>query len=119
MYLEKQVQIKVEGQHKAQVRAILFDETPTKVPAEYSDYSNIFSAENAAELSKNTGINKNTIKLEENKQSSSRFIYNLGPIELETLKTYIKYNLANGFIRPSKLLAGVFILFNWEPDRSF
>ena len=31
---------------------------------EYSDYSNVFLAENAAELSENTGINEHAIKLE-------------------------------------------------------
>ena len=40
-------------------------------------------------------------------------------MELETLKTYIKTNLANGFIRPFKSPAGAPILFNKKPDRSF
>ena len=86
--------------------------------AEYSDYSDTFLAENAAELLKNTGMNEHTIKLEENKQPSFRSIYSLDPVELETLKTYVKTNLANGFIRPSKSPAGALILFNWKPDRS-
>ena len=39
-------------------------------------------------------------------------------MELETLKIYIKINLANGFIRPSKSLAGALILFDRKPDSS-
>ena len=38
---------------------------------------------------------------------------------METLKIYIKTNLANNFIRPSKSPAGAPILFNWKPDGSF
>ena len=40
-------------------------------------------------------------------------------MELETLKTYIKTNLANGFIRPSKSPTRAPIFFNWKPDESF
>ena len=65
---------------------------------EYSDYSNVFSAENRVELPENTKINEHTIKLEGDKQLPFGLIYNLGPVELETLKTYIKTNLVNGFI---------------------
>ena len=75
-------------------------------------------AENAAELPENTGINEHAIKLEEGKQTSFGLIYSLGPVELETLKTYIETNLANGFIRLSKSSAGAPILFNWKPDGS-
>ena len=66
---------------------------------EYSNYSNIFSAENIAELSENTRINKYTIKLEKDKQPFFEPIYSLRPVELEILKTYIKINLINGFIQ--------------------
>ena len=45
-------------------------------------------------------------------------IYSLGPIEFKTLKAYIENNLANGFIRPSKYLAGALILFDKKPDGS-
>ena len=57
----------IEAQSGAQVGALLFDEAPTEVPAEYSDYSNVFSAENAAELPENTGMNEHAIELEEGK----------------------------------------------------
>ena len=85
---------------------------------EYSDYSNFFSAENAAELPENTGMNKYAIELEESKQPPFRSIYSLGPVEFEMLKTYIETNLANGFIHPSKSLATAPMLFNGKPDRN-
>ena len=88
----------IKAQSGAQVGALLFNESLTEIPAEYSDYSNVFSAENAVKLPKNTGRNKHAIKLEEDKQPPFGPIYSLGPIELETLKTYIKTNLANRFI---------------------
>ena len=54
--------------------------------------------ENAVKLPKYIRINDHAIELEESKQPSFRLIYNLGPVELEVLKTYIKANLANDFI---------------------
>ena len=71
------------------------------------------------ELPKLTGINNHAIKLEEGKQPPFSPIYSLGPVELETLKTYIETNLANGFIRPSKSPTGAPILFNRKPDGNF
>ena len=63
-------------------------------------------------------MNKHAIELEEGKQPPFGPIYSLGPVELETLKTYIKTNLANSFIRPSKSPAGAPILFDWKPNES-
>ena len=114
VHLERQAQIEAE----AQVGALIFDETPTTVSAKYSNYSKNFSAENAAEIPKNTGINKHTIKLEEDKQPLFRSIYSLGLVELETLKTYIKINLANGFIRFFKSLTRAPILFDKKSNKS-
>ena len=109
----------VYSKKQAQVGALIFDEAFTEVPAEYSNYSNIFLAENVAEFLEYTEINEHTIGLEEDKQPSFGQIYSLSPVKLETLKTYIKINLVNGFIQPSQSLAGALILFNWKPDRSF
>lgn len=39
-------------------------------------------------------------------------------MELETVKTYIKNNLANNFIRPSKFFIDNPILFIEKPNRS-
>ena len=68
------------------------------VPAEYSDFADVFSKKSAEILSEHIGINEHAIKLEDGKEPSYGPIYSLGPVELETLKTYIKTNLANGFI---------------------
>ena len=116
----KEIPVHSEGQAqiKAQVGALLFNKAPIEVSAEYSDYSNVFLAEHAVELSKNTGMNEHAIKLKEGKQPPFRPIYSLGLVELETLKTYIKTNLAIGFIRPSKSPARALILFDRKPDRS-
>ena len=89
---------KRQAQIKAQVGALLFNKVFTEIPAEYSNYGDVFSTEYTAELPENTGMNEYAIKLEEGKQPPFGPIYSLRPIELETLKTYIKTNLANGFI---------------------
>ena len=39
-------------------------------------------------------------------------------MELETLKAYIKNNLANGFIKPSNFPIGALILFDKKLDNS-
>ena len=57
----------VHSKGQAQVRALLFDKAPTGVPAEYSNYSDVFLAENTAELPENTRINEHAIKLEKSK----------------------------------------------------
>ena len=116
--IREREEMPVHSERQAQVGALLFNKAPTEVPAEYSDYSNVFSTEHAAELPENTGINEHAIELEEGKQPPFGPIYSLGPVELETLKTYIKTNLANGFIRPSKSPAGAPILFDRKPDGS-
>ena len=71
------------------------------------------------ELPENIGINKHAIKQKKDKQPLFGPIYSLGLVELKTLKTYIKTNLANSFIRPSNSSTGASILFNWKPDKSF
>ena len=102
---------------QAQVAALTNEETG--IPAEYSDFSDVFSPDSAAELLEHIGINDHPIDLLDNKQLPYGPIYSLGPVELETLKTYIEANLASGFIRPSKSLAGAPILFVQKKDGSF
>ena len=109
----------IHAERQAQVGVLIFDETPIEVPAEYSDYSDVFLMENAAELPENTGMNEYTIELKKGKQLPFGPIYNLGPVELEALKTYIETTLANDFIRPSKSPTGAPILFDRKPDGSF
>ena len=97
---------------QAQVEALLFDKALIKVPAEYSNYSNVFLAKNAIELPKNIRINEHIIELKKGKQLPFKPIYSLGLIELEIWKTYIKTNLVNGFIWPFKFPIRVSILFD-------
>ena len=120
MDLVKKAQIKAQSktQSRDQVEALIFDKAPTAILTEFSNYSNMFSIENAAKLFENTGINEHTIQLEESKQPFFGPIYSLGLVELEMLKTYIETNLANGFIRPVKSPARAPILFDKKPDKS-
>ena len=96
--IREQEKMPVYSKKQAYVRALIFDKAFTKIPTEYSNYNNIFLAENVAELSENTGTNEYAIKLEKSKQPLFGPIYSLEPIKLKTLKTYIKINLANSFI---------------------
>ena len=122
---DKKAQIKAQSgaqsraQSGAQVGALIFNKVFSEVPAEYSNYSDVFSAENAAELPEHTGMNNHAIELEKGKPPPVGLIYSLGPVKLEILKTYVKINLANSFIRPSKSPTRAFIQFNKKPDRSF
>lgn len=44
------------------------------------------------------GMNNHAIKLKENKQPPYSITYNLGLVELESIKTYIETHLETGFI---------------------
>ena len=74
---------------------------------------------NIIELPEYIGINDHIIKLEKDKRLSFGLIYNLRPIELETLKIYVKTILANRLILLFKFFARAFIFFNQEPNSSF
>lgn len=86
--------------------------------SKYTDYTNIFSPNSMAKLSKHIGINNYSINLINDKQLFYGPIYSLGLVELETLKLYIEINLANCFIRLSKLLTNALILFICKKDNS-
>lgn len=96
---------------RAQIALLIANKSPGEVPKNYAEYFNISSKETITKLSKYIGINNYLIDLKEKKQPFSRPIYSLGQVLFEMLKTYIKDNLKNIFIRPSKSLAIVFILF--------
>ena len=116
--IKAQIKTQSGAQSKVQVWALIFNKAPIEVPAKYSNYSDVFSAENKAEFPENTWINKHAIKLEDDKQPPFGLIYSLGSVELEILKIYIETNLANGFIQPSKSLTGAPIFFDRKPNRS-
>ena len=88
----------VHSEKQAQVKSLLFNKAFTKVLVEFFNYSNVFSVKNTVKLSENTRMNKHAIKQEEDQQSPFGLIFNLKPIKLKTLKTYMKTNLVNGFI---------------------
>ena len=90
--------ITIHPSQKSQILALIQNEAPTKVPPKYVDYADFFFFELMMELIENISINKHVIKLQKNKQLPYRSIYNLGPVELETLKSYIKTHLKTEFI---------------------
>ena len=81
---------------KAQITSLLTEKVT--VPAKYLDFADVFSKESAEVFPEQTEVNEQAIKIEKNKQPPYKLLYNLSPIELKTLKTYIKTNLASGFI---------------------
>ena len=83
---------------KAQITLLKAEKAPIFVPTKYLDFTDIFFEKLAAILPEHIKINIYTIDLEEGKQPPHEPIYSLGPVELETLKTYIKTNLKTGFI---------------------
>ena len=101
---------------RPQVSGLIVKKAPTKVPAKYSDFADVFSSDLASELPEHTGINDHAIKLVNGQQAPYGLIYNLEPVKLETLKAYIETNLTNEFIRPSKSPVGAPILFDWKSD---
>lgn len=87
------------------------DKTSTTFSPEYFDVADVFSPELIAKLLKYIKINDHDINLVNGKQLFYGPIYSLKPIEVETLKTYIKINLANGIIKLSKSTANTLIFF--------
>ena len=80
----------------AQIAFLLTEEV--KIPDKYSDFTDVFSEEKALVLPEHTELNEHAIDLEDGKQPPYRPIYSVGPVELETLKTYIETHLKTGFI---------------------
>lgn len=88
------------------------------ITAKYSDFSDVFLEKSANVLLEQTRANKHAIKLKKGKQLLHGLINSLRPVELKTLKTYIKTNLANDFIQVSKSPVGAPILFVCKPNGS-
>ncbi len=88
------------------------------MPDKYTDFADVFSPKLATKLPEYTGINNHAIELVDDQQPPYGSIYSLGPIELETLKAYIKNYLASGFIKSSKSPPRASILFDKKPDNS-
>ncbi len=108
----------VDPSKTAQIAYLKVDEAPTKVSNEYIDFTNVFSPKLVVGLLEHTEINDHAIKFVDDWQRPYGLIYSLRPVKLEILKAYIKNNLANDFIRPSKSSSGASILFNKKSDKS-
>ena len=117
--LSRSTKMKMHPSQAAQIATLKQDEALTKVSSKYADYTNVFLFDLVMELPENTGINEHAIKLEKEKQPLYRPIYSLEPVELGTLKTYIKIHLKTGFIQPSKSSINTLILFDKKPNGSF
>ena len=72
---------------RSQISGLIAKEAPTKVPAEYLDFTDIFSPDLAFKLLKHTRINDHAIKLVNGQQPPYKLICSLGLVELKTLKT--------------------------------
>ena len=93
--------------------------TEVIVTTEYLDFAEIFLEMSANILLEQIGVNEHATKSEKGKQLLYRPIHSLEPVELKTFKTYIKINLANGFVRTLKSPSNTPILFICKPDGSF
>lgn len=109
--------LKVYPDRKAQIASLLTKDI--KILNKYLDFANVVLEEKALMLLEGNKLNEHTINLEKDKHSSYGPIYNLGPIALKTLKTYIKTYLKTELIRSSKSLAGALIFFKKKLDNSF
>ena len=98
--------------------ALLITEKVTVI-AKNLDFTDVFLEKSANVLLEQTKANKHTIELEKGKQLPYELIYNLGPVELETLKTFIKTNPTNGFIQALNSPAGALIQFVCKFNNSF
>ena len=106
----------IHPDRKAQIASLLTEEV--KILEKYSDFTDVFSKEKTLVLPERIELNEHAVDLEDGKQPPYGPIYSLGPVKLETLKTYIETHLKTGFIRPSKSPAGAPILFDKKLDGS-
>ena len=58
-------QLNVHPSRRPQISGLIAEEAPTKVPAKYSDFADVFSPDLASELLEYTGINDHAIELVE------------------------------------------------------
>ena len=106
--------ISIHASGEAQVALLINKEKPVK----YSDFSDVFSSKSLAELPEYTKINDHPINLSKKKQPPYGPIYSQELVELKILKTYIKANLASGFIKLYKSFGNAPILFIQKKNSS-
>lgn len=73
-----------------------------QVPAEYADFADVFSKQNAEILPDERPFDCSIDLIDPAAPLPFKPIYNLSPKELESQRLYIEENLKTGFIRPSK-----------------
>lgn len=88
MALQKTLNIIYLSQ-KTEIVFVFIDKTIIKIFKKYIIYLDLFFRKTIAKLPKYIMIINYLIILKENEQLFYKFIYNLGFVELETLKTYI------------------------------
>lgn len=108
----------IHSLQKARITTLKQNEASIEVSTKYFNFADIFCKEKALVLPEQTDLNKHAIELENSKQLLYEPIYNLGPMELETLKIYIKTHLKTGFIQSPRSPTGTLILFDKKPDGS-
>lgn len=107
----------VHSLNRAQITYLKADKASTEIPNKYRDFEDVFSPKLAAKLLEHS-VNNHVIELVNDRQLFYGLIYSLGPVKVKTLKTYIKKNLASGFIRPSKSPTGAPILYDRKLDKN-
>ena len=103
---------------RAQIAHLKADKVLIKVLSKYTDFADIFLPKLAVELLKHIKIYNHAIELVNDWQPLYSLVYSLGPVELITLKAYIKKNMASGFIKPSWSPVRTPILFDKKSDSS-
>lgn len=91
--------------------------TENTVPQEYTDFTHVFSEEEASILAPHRD-HDHAIELEHGATPPLRPLYALSPKELEVVREYINTALEKGWIRPSTSPAGAPILFAPKKDGS-
>ena len=86
-FFTSQLELDIHPFWRPQIFGLIAEEAPTKIPAKYSDFADVFFPDLTSEFFKHTGINNYAIELIECQQPPNRLIYSLGPVELDTLKT--------------------------------
>ena len=102
---------------KAQIASFFIKKV--KISDKYLDFTNVFFKEKVLVVPEHGKLNQHAINLENGKQPPYGLIYSLVPVELETLKIYIKTHLKTGFIQRFKSLSSASILFDKNPDSNF
>lgn len=102
---------------KAKIFFLLIEKVT--ILAKYSYFVAVFMKKLAEILLNYIRANEYKIKLKKGKYLFYGYIYRLEPVEFMILKTYIKTNLVNNFIRPTKLLIQAFIFFLQKSNNNF